>query len=244
SASLAKLFCERVSVRRRIRSASRRSAATAPTAASAASARERASARSFSASTLSSRATIWPASTTLPSSANTSTTLPVISAAIVALRRATTYPEATKLVARRGSIATGGEAGACCACADATSSLWPSNLIHGNANQATPAPASTRRAAAIASDQDPLDRAASSCVLRIVRARSNFALSSLMGRPDAKNSLAPGSATELKQNRDSADTSFIERRSPNFLREVGLHPLALIGRGRRLGWIVGPAPLL
>jgi len=75
---------------RMIRSASRKSAAMAPVAASAASALERESARSFSASTLSSRATICPASTTFPSSTNTSTTLPVISAAIVAFRRATT----------------------------------------------------------------------------------------------------------------------------------------------------------
>ena len=90
SASLAKFFCDRLRVRVRMRVASSRSAVIMAVAASAASARERASARSFSASTLSSRATICPACTTMPSSIRTSTTLPVISAATVALRRATT----------------------------------------------------------------------------------------------------------------------------------------------------------
>ena len=87
---MAKFFCDSVWMRVMIRVASSRSAVIAAIAASAVSARERASSKSFSASTLSSRATTWPSVTVMPSSMKTSTTLPVISAATVALRRATT----------------------------------------------------------------------------------------------------------------------------------------------------------
>ena len=113
-------FCDRLCTRARMRVASSRSAVIIAIAASAALARDCASARSFSASTLSSRATTWPACTIMPSSISTSTTLPVISAAIVALRRATTKPDAARLPARRGSALTAGACGGgggcgCCA---------------------------------------------------------------------------------------------------------------------------------
>ena len=53
-----------------------------------------------------------PGLTVMPSSIITSTTLPVISDAIVALRRATTKPDATRLPARRGSALAAGACGA------------------------------------------------------------------------------------------------------------------------------------